>query len=132
MPGIDALLFVRSLVYDMGHQLMVVEPERHGMGRFAAERAAQLVDVEPLVCIDIVNRKGQMKQDTAHLQRPLTIGFADPSHQPAAMCGVTCAIENRPYPVITNVPAAPSIRETSCRRMVAAASLGLRPPASCS
>src|SRR6188508_791796 len=88
MPGIDALLFVRSLVHDMGHQLVVVEPERHGMGRFAAERAAQPIDVEPLGCFDLVNRKGQMKQDTAHLQRPLTIGLADPSHQPAAILGL--------------------------------------------
>ena len=48
MAGIDALLFVRSLVHDMGDQLVVVEPERHGMGRFAAERAAQPIQCDGL------------------------------------------------------------------------------------
>jgi hypothetical protein len=66
-----------------------------------------------------------MKQDAAHIQRPLTLGFADPSHQPAAMCGVTWVIENSPSVVNTNVPAAPSIRETSWRNTVHAARLGL-------
>src|SRR5262245_42880371 len=119
-----------SLLYHMGHQLMVAKPECHGAAGFSSKDASEPIDVEPFGRLDIVDRKGQMKQDTAHLQRPLTVGLPDPSHQPAAMCGVTCAIENRPSLIITNVPAAPWIRETNWRRAVVAASFGAWPAAS--
>src|SRR5678815_3760885 len=132
MARIDALLFIGSCFYHVGDQLVVRQSERDGMGRFASERTAEPVDVEALGRVDIVDWKRQMKQDAAHFQRPCTVGVPDPSHQPAAMCGVTCAIENRPAGVITNVPAAPSIRETSWRRIVAAARRGLMPAESLS
>src|SRR5687768_10568490 len=100
---------------------MAGQAERHRLTRFAPKRTAESLDIESLRCLDVVNGKGQMKQNTAHVQRPLTTGLPEPLHQPAVICGVTWAIVKRPSAVITNVPAAPSIRETrSCNTLVAA------------
>ena len=85
MTRINPFLFVRSVLDHMRHELVLAKTERHGSRRFAPETAPQSVDVEALGRIDVVNRECQMEQYAAHVQRPLTVGRADPSHQPAAM-----------------------------------------------
>lgn len=85
MSRINPFLFVWSVLDNMRHELVLAKTERHGSRRFTPESAPQSVDIEALGCIDVMNRKCQMEQYAAHVQRPFTIGRADPSHQPAAM-----------------------------------------------
>src|SRR5690242_16020597 len=82
--------------------------------RFASQRTTESFDIEPFCRRDVVDRKCQMKKNVAHCHRSRTTGCPVPAHQAAAIRGVTWAIANRPCGTKTSVPAAPSIRETSC------------------
>jgi|RhiMetdeSRZDD1v2_1073273.scaffolds.fasta_scaffold648391_2 hypothetical protein len=73
----------------MGDQLVIGQSERDGVGGFASELAPESLDIEPLGLVDVVDWESQVKQDVIHVQQPLTVGRADPSHHPAAMWGVT-------------------------------------------
>jgi hypothetical protein len=130
MTRVNSCLLTRRTVHDMGDQLVIGQSERHGLGGFASEFAPESLDIELLGLIDVVDWESQVKQDVLHVQRPLTVGRAEPSHHPAAMCGVTWAIVNRPSGATTNVPAAPAIRETSSRKTILAAVDGDFPAAS--
>ena len=63
MARVDAFLRIWRISHNMRHELMAGQPKCDGLTGFTPQCAAKPLDIESFGRLDIVDRKGQMKQN---------------------------------------------------------------------
>jgi hypothetical protein len=85
MPGINTLLLRGQIRHDMRDELVTSQTQRQRLFCPPSDGTPKAIRIEPKRGVHVMNRKGEVKQTSAHRNWPFTTGSPFPSHHTAIM-----------------------------------------------